>query len=78
MRDITLQEVRDLRARFDQYLQTAEQHQFALLVMVEGKFRHTLKHYEEIGQVDDQKDANAMFRVVLNTMGQDFSEYKEE
>lgn len=78
MRDITLQDVRDLRARFDQYLQTAEQHQFALLVMVDGKFRNTLKHYEEIGQVDDQKDANAMFRVVLKTMGQDFSEYMEE
>ena len=78
MRDITLQDVRDLRERFDQYLQTAEQHQFALLVMVDGKFRNTLKHYEKIGQVDDQKDANAMFRVVLKTMGQDFSEYMEE
>lgn len=77
MKEITLEDVRELRRRFDAYTETAEPQEFPLLLMIDIKFTATLKQYEETGVIDDQKEARAMFRVVLRIIGGDPSEYAE-
>ena len=78
MDEITLQDVYDLKKQFDDYTETAEQHKFGLLAFIDFKLSKTINHYEEVGYVDDQKDAKAMFRVVLKTIGKDDSKYKKD
>lgn len=75
--EITLQDVYDLKKQFDDYTETAEQHEFALLALIDLKLSKTIEHYEEVGHVDDQKDAKTMFRVVLKAIGKDYFKYKE-
>lgn len=77
MKEITLQDCENLRNKFDQYLETAEQHEFIKLYMVDVKFTQTLNDYKKAGKVTDQRNANAMFRVVLKMIGEDASEYTE-
>ena len=77
MKEITLEDVRELKKQFDTYTETAEPHEFPFLLLIDIKFIATLKHYEETGIIDDQKEARAMFRVVLMTIGGDPSEYAE-
>lgn len=73
--EITLQDAYDLKKQFDAYTETAEQHEFALLALIDLKLSQTIEHYEEVGYVDDQKDAKTMFRVVLKAIGKDYSKY---
>lgn len=77
MRTITLDDCYELQKKFDAYCETAEQHEFALLFMVDTKMRQSIANFEEAGEIANQKDANAMFRVVLRVIHQDFSEYEE-
>ena len=72
MADITLQHCHELRKEFESYCDTAEQHEFPLLFMVDMKMQNTLKHYESIGSVDDQKEAHSMVRVVSKVIGNDY------
>lgn len=77
MKEITLEDVRELRKQFDAYTETAEPYEFPFLLLIDIKFATTLKQYEETGVIDNQKEARAMFRVVLKTIGGDPSEYAE-
>ena len=78
MKIITVEDCRKLRERFLKYCDTAEQHQFPLLATINFKMDNTLKDIEAEGEVKNQKDTRAMFRVVLRVIGEDFSDYKEE
>jgi len=75
---ITVQDCEELYARFMKYTETAEQHEFPLLFAINTKLNRTMTKIRLTGEVGDQSEARAMFRVVLKTIGGDISEYKEE
>lgn len=75
--ELTLADCEELYAKFIAYTETAEQHEFAMLALVNMALDVTMLHLREGGGVRDQKEARAMFRVVLQVIGEDFSEYME-
>lgn len=77
MADITVNDCEKLYAQFTAYTETAEQHEFALLAMVNIMLDSTMARIRVCGEVRNQKDARAMFRVVLKVIGKDYSEYME-
>ena len=68
MKEITITDCKQLRTEFDNYLETAEQHEFVKLFVIDTKFKKTLATYKQKGTVINQGDANAMFRVVLGAI----------
>ena len=78
MKTITIDDCKELYNEFDRYAENAEQHEFPMLLMVDLKLQHTIEQYEDAGCIENQKEARAMFRVVLKIIGKDYSEYKEE
>lgn len=77
-KEITVQDCDELYKQFKQYTETAEQHEFARLAMVNMMLDKTMADIREAGKLTiDQREARAMFRTVLMVMGKDFSEYKE-
>lgn len=77
MKEITVEDCRELRKKFERYCNNAQQHQFPLLLMIDMKMQATLEKIEEAGAVENQKDMRAMFRVVLKTIGESDEEYQE-
>ena len=77
MKEITVQDCVQLREKFLKYCDTAEQHQFPMLAMINVKLDSTLDTIQSENKVTNQKEARAMFRVVLKIIGEDFSEYEE-
>ena len=78
MKIITLNDCFELKEKFIKYTQNAEQHEFSKLFLLENMIDTTLEKYSNENKVSNQKDARAMFRVVLKTIGEDFSEYEEQ
>jgi hypothetical protein len=74
MKQITLEDCKQLQGKFKKYCETAEQHQFGLLLMVDMMMEKTIRSLER-GEQTTQKNLCAMFRVVLRTMGEDYSQY---
>lgn len=74
---ITVEDCENLYRRFNKYTETAEQHEFPLLAMVHFKLEGTMQKIRATGEVWDQKDARAMFRVVMKLIGEDASMYEE-
>ncbi len=77
-KEITIQDCEKLFEKIMEYTDTAEQHEFPRLVMIHMMLKKTLTKIATAGAVEDQKDARAMFRVVLKTIGEDYSEYEED
>lgn len=75
---ITVKDCEELTEKFIAYTETAEQHEFAKLVIIQSALLKTMREIHKTREVPDQKEARAMFRVVLKTIGEDISEYKEE
>ena len=75
MADITLDDIKALRKRFEAYTETAEQHEFPMLAIIDGKMQETMMKYEEAGKVTNQKDARAMCRVVSRVIGDSIKPY---
>lgn len=75
IKEITLEDVKNLRKQFEKYTQTAEQCEFPLLVTIDMRMQSTMEAYEKAGKVTDQQDARAMFRVVLQVIGGDYEQY---
>lgn len=75
---ITVQDCDELYAKFKKYTETAEQHEFVILAMINKMLDMTMIHIHAFNEVTDQKEARAMFRVVLKAIGQDASEYAED
>ena len=78
MKTITIEDCKELHNEFIRYADNTEQHVFPSLMIVDLKLRQTIEQYEEAGCIKDQKEARAMFRVVLKIIGKDYSEYEEE
>lgn len=76
-KEITVQDCDELYDKFKKYTETAEQHEFPRLAMIHFKLKKTLAQIHTSGIVKDQKEARAMFRVVLKTIGEDASAYEE-
>ena len=76
-KEITVQDCDELREKFVKYTETAEQHEFPRLAMVNFMLDETLPQLRATGVVKNQREARAMFRIVLKTIGEDASEYEE-
>lgn len=80
MKTITREDTIELRKKFDKYTGTAEQHEFALLFIIDRMMTGTTQECDENKSWSDpemQKGLRAMFRVVSDIIGLDASEYKE-
>lgn len=75
MQEITMADCRELYNRFTQYTETAEQHEFAKLAMINMMLDTTMANWSD---PINQKEARAMFRVVLGAIGGDITSYQEE
>lgn len=78
MKTITVQDYLDLREKFKKYCETAEQHEFLKLFVIQKMLDQEIKSITEKGVVEDQEDARDMFRVVLKKIGEDITDYIEE
>jgi hypothetical protein len=77
-KEITVQDCEELVKRFIEYTETAEQHEFPILIIIQTKLYRTMHEIHKAREVTDQKEARAMFRVVLKAIGEDASEYEED
>ena len=79
MKEISIEDILELKEKFDKYLITAEQHEFVILAMIDLKLNNTIKAIQSNNnEIKDQKEARAMFRTILKVMGKDCSEYEEK
>jgi len=72
---ITLNDCKELYNRFLKYTETAEQHEFVKLALIHHNFELTLSRWSD---PINQREARAMFRVVLGAIGGDITPYKEK
>lgn len=73
MPEITKQDCESLYEKFKKHTETAEQHEFVLLAMINMMLDIERARNWEM----PQKEVRAMFRVVLRVIGEDFSAYEE-
>ena len=78
MKKVTVADCLELQKLFEKYCETAEQHEFIILALIQSRMDNYISRLQQVGEIENQKEANAMFRVVLRAIGKDFSEYKEE
>ena len=77
MKTITIEDCRNLKNKFEQYCETAEQYEFVLLVILQTKLDKTLETIEKDGEIKDQKEIRAMFRTILRIIGENVDDYVE-
>jgi len=81
MKIVTREDAIELRRKFDAYTETAEQHEFVLLFIIDRMMTDTIQQcdkHEYWSDIEIQKQLRAMFRVVGDIIGLDTSEYKED
>ena len=78
MKQVTVADCLELQKLFEKYCETAEQHEFIILALIQSRMDKYISRLQQVGKIEDQNEANAMFRVVLRAIGKDFSDYKEE
>lgn len=78
MKEITVEEVLELRSKFLRYCDTAEQHQFLMLFVIHTDLDATIAEMQAAGAVTDQKEARVMFRTILRVIGEDYTDYLEK
>lgn len=80
MKKVTLDDCKNLQEKFKDYTKHAEQYEFLPLAMIDVRLEATIKGIEKYPNLIDERqdDLNAMFRVVLKAIGEDYSEYKKE
>ena len=78
MKQITVADSLELQKLFQKYYETAEQHEFIKLILIQLRMDKYISRLQQVGKIENQKEANAMFRVVLGAIGKDFSDYKEK
>ena len=77
MKTITIEDCRNLKNKFEQYCETAEQWEFVPLTILQMKLDKTLEAIEKDGMIKDQKEARAMFQTILLVIGENADDYKE-
>lgn len=66
----TIEEVMDLRKRFEEHLEKAEQHEFQLLFMIDHKMLITIETIAQEGIENyPEEELESMFRVVEKIIG---------
>ena len=78
MKKVTVADCLELQKLFEKYCETAEQHEFIILALIQLHMDNYISRLQQVGKIENQKEANTMFRVVLGAIGKDFSDYKEE
>ena len=78
MKIITMSDCLELRRKFDSYCQRADRMEYEYLMMVDREMKKTFEAYDHAGHITTQDGANKMFRVVLNAIHEDYSEYERE
>ena len=78
MKQITVADSLELQKLFQKYYETAEQHYFIKLILIQSRIDKYISRLQQVGKIENQKEANAMFRVILGAIGKDFSDYEEE
>lgn len=78
MKTITVQDYLNLSEKFKKYCETAQQHEFRKLFIIQKMLDQEIKSITKKGVVEDQEDARDTFRVVLKYIGGDISDYLEE
>ena len=76
MKEITLEDCKELQEKFKNFTENAEQHTFPMLLMLDMMLSTTISQYEETGI--DQASARSMFRSVLQVIGEDYSMYIDD
>ena len=71
--NITKEDVLALREDLLQYAETAEQHEFPKILLVNIKIDQSIAQFDKLSD----KELNAILRVIYGIIGKDFSEYKE-
>lgn len=74
---ITLQDCEELKQKLEKYCETAEQHECLKLFMLNEKMDATLEEIRKTKKVPEQEEMRAMFRCVLQTIGEDISAYED-
>lgn len=71
----TIEECRDLQNQFNKYTETAEQHEYPLLMIVDFKLRSTMENIEAKGvNYLPEDEIESMFRVVRKIIGEDLND----
>lgn len=70
--NITKEDVLNLQKEFKEYCEHAEQHEFPKLTMVDMMLERSIQRIETI----ENKERNAMFRVIYKLIGKDYSDYE--
>ena len=80
MKQITEKDINKLYQKFKRYLLNAEQYEYIVLFEIDKRFDITMERIEKESDFIEthQKDLNAMFRVVLKAMGENYSNYLDE
>ena len=78
MKRITIIDCLELQKLFEKCCETAEQYEFIKLILIQSRMDKYISRLQQIGKIENQNEANAMFRVVLGAIGKDFSDYKDE
>ena len=78
MKQVIVEDCLELQKLFEKYCETAEQHEFIKLILIQSRIDKYISRSQQVGKIENQKEANAMFRVVLGAIGKDFSDYEEE
>ena len=76
MKKVTVADCLELQKLFEKYCETTEQHEFIILALIQSRMDNYISRLQQVGKIEDQNEANAMFRVVLRAIGKDFSDYK--
>ena len=78
MKQVTVEDCLELQKLFEKYCETAEQYELIKLILIQSRMDKYISRLQQICKIENQNDANAMFRVVLGAIGKDFSDYKEK
>lgn len=78
MKQVTVADCLELQKLFEKYCETAEQHEIIKLMIIQSCMDKYISRLQHVGKIENQKEANAMFRVILGVIGKDFSDYKEK
>ena len=78
MKQVTIEDCLELQKLFEKYCETAEQHEFIKLILIQSRMDKYISRLQQVDKIENQSQANAMFRVVLGAIGKDFSDYEEE
>lgn len=66
----TIEEVMDLRKKFEDYLGKAEQHEFPMLFIIDQKMLMTIETITQVGiEKIPESEIESMFRVVERLIG---------